>query len=128
MEIPSKLGELQTAVLRSLWSRGEASAHEIHADLLAEREIAFTTVATVLSRLEKKHGIVAHRTEGRTYIYHALVGETDLQESLVRAVVDRAFGGSAAALVSHLLSSEAVSEEELERVRAMIATSERNEE
>lgn len=123
MNVPGSFGELQLAVLRILWSRGEATVAGIHKALQAERTVAFTTVATVLSRLEKVHGVVAHRSEGRTYVYRALVGEKEVQASMVNEVVAKAFDGDALALVSHLLTSEAVNDEELERVRAMIAAS-----
>lgn len=127
MKVPGTLGWLQLAVLRVLWARGEATIAEIHEALQAERSIAFTTVATVLSRLEKVHGIVTHRSEGRSYVYRALAGEGEVRASMVNEVVAKAFDGNVLALVGHLLASEAVNDEVLERVQAMIAASEAGE-
>ena len=126
MDIPSGLGDLQLAVLRVLWQKEEASIAEVHETLKADRKIAFTTVATVLSRLEKVHGIIGHRSEGRTYIYKAWVNEEDVQASMLNDVMGKVFDGSALSLVSHLLSSDAVNEDELERVKALIAEYEKS--
>ena len=61
MAEPHQLTELQIAIMRILWERKEATVAEIHAALLDERGLAPTTVATLLSRLEKR-GAVKHLT------------------------------------------------------------------
>jgi BlaI family transcriptional regulator, penicillinase repressor len=77
-----RLGKLQLAIMRVLWRRGEAAVAEVHEDLEAERELAPTTVATMLAKLEHK-GVVAHRTEGRRFIYRPLVNEELVRRSMV---------------------------------------------
>lgn len=119
MDESPELTDLQLAVLRVLWGRGEATVQQIQAALWDERRLAATTVATLLSRLEKRR-VVAHRTEGRTYHYRALVSEHDARRGMVSGLAARLFGGDVAALVSHLLGGEAVGPEELARIREMI--------
>lgn len=119
------LSDLQLAILRVLWDRGEATAAEVHADLVEqERELAPTTVATVLSRLEKK-GSVAHRTQGRQYIYRAEASETEVRGSMVRRVADFFFGGDQAALLSHLVDAADVTDNHLDAIKELIAAKER---
>lgn len=116
-----QLGDLQYAIMRVLWNRGEAAAAEVHAALLDERGLAPTTIATMLSKMEKK-GVVIHRTEGRQYVYRATVEERDVRRSMVSELIQRAFQGDATALVNHLLNELDIDQEELGRLKDMIET------
>ena len=71
-----KLGDLQLAIMRVLWERGEAAASEVHKALLEERGLAVTTVKTMLRKLEE-YGCVDHRANGRQFIYRPCVAEID---------------------------------------------------
>ena len=116
------LTELHLEIMRVLWERGEATAVEVREALRVERELAPTTVSTLLSRLERK-GLVAHRTEGRQFVYRAAVEEARVKRSLVSEfteVADRLFAGDMADLVTHLLAESDVGPEDLARVREMI--------
>jgi len=110
------LSELQIAVVRVLWQRGEASVTDIAATLAAQRGLAHTTVATLLTRLEKR-GVVGQRREGRQLIYRALVSESQVRRSMVADLVGSLFGGDARALVAHLVSESEIAPGDLARVR-----------
>ncbi|MBK7349840.1 MAG: BlaI/MecI/CopY family transcriptional regulator [Gemmatimonadetes bacterium] len=114
-----QLTELQIAILRVLWERGQATVADICEALRPERGLALTTVATLLSRLEKR-GVVAHETRARQYVYHPLVTEADVRHSMVRELTEQLFDGNVAALVSHLLNEREISPGDLDRVRAML--------
>lgn len=114
-----QLGELQLAIMRILWKEGEATVATVHRLLRPERELAHTTVATMLSKMEKK-GVVAHRSEGRLYVYRSTVTEAEVHRSMVSELTERLFDGSSAALVSHLLGREDIAPGELRRIREMI--------
>lgn len=124
MDEATELTDLQLAVLRVLWREGEATVQRIQAALWDERRLAVTTVATLLSRLEKR-GVVAHRTEGRVYHYRAALTEEKARRSMVGGLAGRLFGGDVTALVSHLLGGAEVGPEELARIREMIERRER---
>jgi predicted transcriptional regulator len=116
------LTALQLELMKELWSRGEASVLELHDALRAARPIAQSTVATLLSRLEKR-GLVAHRVDGRQYFYRALVQEPQVRRSVMAEfseLAGRLFEGDVAAMVSHLLADKDVEPAELSRIRAMI--------
>jgi predicted transcriptional regulator len=114
-----KLGDLQLAILDRLWQRGEAAAAEVHADLLAERGLAPTTIATMLRKMEGK-GVVRHRVVGRRYLYRATVTAREVTKSMVNEITDRLFHGDPVALVSHLLEEHEVDARELEELKALI--------
>lgn len=119
------LSELQMAIMRVLWDSGEATVAEVQAALQAQnRELAPTTVATMLSRLEKR-SLLTHRTENRQYVYRALVSEREVRRSMVRDLVGQLFQGDVKALVSHLVRESEIDETDLNELKAMIAEKER---
>ena len=114
------LSELQLALMRVLWERGEASTAEV-ADALREsgRALAHTTVATLLSRLEKR-GLVASSRASRQLQYHALVAEHQVQKAMVSGLLSSLFGGRASDLLSHLLHAGEVGDEDLAQMRQLL--------
>lgn len=120
MTAKHRLGDLQLAILRELWRRGEASVTEVHAALEGERGLAPTTIATMLRKLEDK-GAVTHRAEGRKFIYRPAVSEAAVRRTMVGELTERLFRGEVTALVSHLLAEHEVDAEEVERLKAVIA-------
>jgi BlaI family transcriptional regulator, penicillinase repressor len=120
-----QLTELQLAILRVLWDRSEATVQEIWEALHAERGLAQTTVATMLSRLERR-GVVTRRAESRQYHYRAAVTEREVQHSMVGELTERLFDGDVTALVQHLLTGEDVSPGDIAKIRDMIERVETN--
>lgn len=118
------LTELQLAIMRVLWTRREVPVSDVHAALQEERGLALTTVATVLSRLERA-GLVARRQEGRHFVYRPLVSEDEVRRSMVSELADRLFHGDVTALVSHLLSEGEIAAGDLDRVRRLIDAKQR---
>jgi len=105
--------------MRVVWERGEATVSEVHGVLHDERGLATTTVATLLTRLEKR-GVLGHRRDGRQFVYQALVSEDAVRRSMVAELADRVFEGNVTELVSHLLDETDLSERDLERVKQLL--------
>jgi predicted transcriptional regulator len=119
-----QLSDLQLAILRVLWDRGEAAVSEVQAALATEREQAVTTVATVLDRLHAR-GVVGRRTEGRQYVYAPAVAEDEVRRRMVSDLTDRLFAGDPRALVSHLVAEGDIDARELKRLQRLIARREK---
>jgi BlaI family penicillinase repressor len=126
METSHHLGDLQLAIMRVLWGHGEATVSDVHETLEPERGLALTTIATMLTKMEKK-GVVDHRAEGRRFIYRPLVSEGQVRRSMVSDLTSQLFRGDVTALVNHLLSEHDIDSEELAQLREMIASRERKE-
>lgn len=112
-------GELQLAILEVLWARDEATVEEVRSELAPERELATSTVATVLSRLEDQD-VVGHRRDGRRYVYRARLPRESVRRSMVGDLVDRLFGGDAGELVSHLVRERELEDADLDRLRSLV--------
>jgi BlaI family transcriptional regulator, penicillinase repressor len=123
MDESHHLGDLQLAIMRTLWNGGEASVAEVHEALEPERGLALTTIATMLAKMEKK-GVVEHRAEGRRFIYRPTVSEGQVRRSMVSDLTSQLFRGDVYALVNHLLSEHEIDSRELDRLRGLIAARE----
>jgi BlaI family penicillinase repressor len=118
------LGKLQLAIMRVLWTDGESTVAEVHRALEPSHGLAPTTIATMLKKMEAK-GVVSHRSEGRRFVYRATLSEDAATRSMVADLKERLFDGSVAALVSHLLQSHEVDDEELAALREQIDRAQR---
>jgi BlaI family transcriptional regulator, penicillinase repressor len=115
----SDLSDLQLAVVRVLWDKGEASAAEVQRALEKSRQLAITTVSTLLARLEKR-GVLTHRSEGRTFIYRARVSEHEMRRKAISGMIRNLFRGNPSEVVGQILSERDVSEEDLARMRTLV--------
>jgi len=118
MRQPS-LGDLQHAIMSVLWHRREATTSEVHEALLPGRGLALTTIATMLRKMEDK-GVVAHRSQGRQFVYRPTVTRTQVRQSMVGDLVERLFGGDPRALVAHLVSEHEIEADELDDLRRRV--------
>jgi predicted transcriptional regulator len=119
-----RIGSLQLRILKELWRRGSASVAEVHQALGAERRLAYTTVATLLRRMDEL-GLVAHREEGRAFIYRALLQAEDVNRQAGRHFVEEIFEGSLLRAVSHLLQSCTASRKELAELEKAVEQAKR---
>ena len=113
------LGELQRKVLEVVWERGEASVHDVRNRLGRRKKLAYTTVLTVMQKLEKA-GWLAHRNEGKSYIYRPAVSREQAGAGSVRRFLTHVFEGDAVAMFQHLIRESDLSDKDLGELRRMI--------
>lgn len=114
-----KLDDLQLAIMQSLWNLGEASVNQLREALAPERDLAHTTIGTILNRLERK-GLVGHQVQSRQYVYKPLVKEAVAKKAFVSNLVEKYFKGSPADLASYLIKETDFEASELAELRRMI--------
>lgn len=112
------LSDLQLDLMRVLWRAGELSVAEV-TEALVDRDLAHTTVATLLSRLEKR-GVVEARRDGRMLVYRPCVSEAQVRRTMVSSLIAQVFRGDPKALLAHLVSEREVAQGDLEQVRALL--------
>lgn len=105
--------------MRVLWEHGEATVAQLQGLLEVDPPLAYSTVATVLSRMEQK-GLVTHRSADRVYYYRPVVSEDRAGQSMVGEFVDRIFDGRPSDLVNYLLDTDQVDAEELQRIKKLV--------
>ena len=115
MDEPSP-SERELEILKVLWESGSGSVREVHQRLCPNDELAFNTVQTTLRIMEDK-GLVAHRSEGRTFVYFP----RHSRERVARRFLDKVFDGSLDQLVLTLLQTEDTTPQELKELERLIA-------
>ena len=114
------LTQAELRLMKVLWDRGESTVADMVTATSSEGELAYTSVLTIIRILETK-GYVAHRQEGRAFLYSSSVGEVEASRSEVRHVLQRFFGNSRERLLLSLLGDEEISPDELKRLKEAIA-------
>ena len=110
-------GELE--ILRVLWDRGPATLGEVCDALRRERQVATTTVATML-RVMLDKGLVRRKRAARGHQWSAAVTHAAAAKGMVGKLVDGVFDGSARRLVTHLVEGGKLSDDELAELRTLI--------
>lgn len=113
-----ELGELQAAVLEAIWDREAATVQQVR-DALAGRDLAYTTVLSVMQKLEKA-GWLGHRADGRSYVYYAKRSRAEAGKSALKQFTERIFGGDPVLLFQHLLDDKRLTPDELAELRKLI--------
>ncbi|MEP0392040.1 MAG: BlaI/MecI/CopY family transcriptional regulator [Erythrobacter sp.] len=116
---PERISEAEHAVMEALWDRGTATASDVCDTVCEARGWSLATVKTLLSRLVQK-GVIETRPDGRRFIYSPLIARSDYVGGESRRLVDRLFGGRAASLVAHLAEIEALTEDDLSEIEALL--------
>jgi predicted transcriptional regulator len=109
----------ELAILRVLWEKGPSTVRAVHEALAGVRPTGYTTTLKLMQIMADK-GLVVRDESARTHVYASRVPANQTQRQLVSDLVDRAFGGSAAALVMHALSDHPASPEELRQIQRLI--------
>jgi BlaI family transcriptional regulator, penicillinase repressor len=112
--------DTELAILRVLWERGPSTVRQVHDALSGARETGYTTTLKLMQIMAEK-GLVTRDERSRTHVYAARASRDETQRQLVSDLVERAFGGSAAALVMQALSAHQTSPDELAEIQQLIA-------
>ena len=117
--------DAELAILRVLWEHGPTTVRQVHEAMASDRDTGYTTTLKLMQIMAEK-GLVTRDESARTHIYTARVSRDRTLRQLVNDLIDRAFGGSAAALVLQALSAQPTSEQELGEIRRLIDEDRRN--
>lgn len=113
------LTEVELELMGILWRLGEGSVNDVLSLLPEGRDLAYTSVSTVLRILEQKN-IIGSRKEGRGHIYVPLLTKEKYEEASLHHLVTKVFEGTPSSLVRRLLETENLSEEELKSIRSLL--------
>jgi len=118
--LTKKLSDFELEVLQHLWRLKQASTPEMHDEISASREVAYSTVRTIVDRLEQKGAIERLPLKGRAVIFRPLITRAEVSLPLAKKFVEKVFGGDSRSLLSHLLDNEALSAEDLVYLESVI--------
>jgi predicted transcriptional regulator len=114
-----KLTEVEHEIMQILWHLSEGSVNDVLAELPKERNLAYTSVSTILRILEQKK-IVTARKEKRKHIYVPLIAKNDYQHTALDKLVENVFSGKSVELVNYLIDSSKLSVDEIKSIKKML--------
>jgi BlaI family penicillinase repressor len=118
-----KLTKFELEIMDALWGLGRASVREIQESLPERKRPAYTTVQTIIHRLEMKGAVRQVRKIGNAHIYEPAMTRDAAHRRLINDLLE-VFGGSAQPLMAHLAESGKLSLEDLKELENMVARDE----
>ena len=114
-----RISDAEHAIMEVLWDKNPMSATDVCDAICDERDWSIATVKTLLSRLVQKEA-VGTEPDGRKFLYRPLIERSDYVGGESRRLVDRLFGGRAAPLFAQLAESEALTDDDLAEIEALL--------
>jgi BlaI family penicillinase repressor len=114
-----KLSKLELKVMDALWELGAASVREVQESFPEDSRPAYTTVQTVIYRLEAKEAVRRKKKIGNAHIFEAVSSKKSVHKRVVDDLLG-IFGGRAQPLVSHLIESGKLTLDDIEEARATV--------
>ena len=116
---PKLLTEVELELMSTLWQLGEATVRDVLAHLSKGRNLAYTSVSTILRILEGKR-LAKSRKVGKANQYRPAVSKSEYERRSLRHLVDKVFDGTPSAMVLRLLDDEGLSRAELREIQRML--------
>ena len=113
------LGETEMEVLHHVWDLGEATVKQVRKRILEKREVAYTTIMTVMKNLEEK-GYLKYRKDGVTYVYSPAQEPESVRSNLISELMKKVFKGSPKQLIQTLVNSDNMTDKDLLEIKSMI--------
>lgn len=116
-----RLSKAESRILEQYWRLGTSSVREILESLPPEERVAYTTVQTLVYRLEQKGALRRVKKIGNAQIFEAAIDQSEFRSGLVRDLLDL-FGGSPRLLVSNLLETGTITLKDLKALEGAAAS------
>ena len=113
------LTDVELELMTILWRLGAGTVRQVMAELPGERDLAYTSVSTIVRILEQKNVLTA-RKDGQTHVYSPLLDKSTYEASTLKHLVSTVFDGAATALVARLIDVEAMNQDDLVRLRRLL--------
>ena len=115
------LGEAEMEVLQHVWRSGPATVADIHAQILEKRQVAYTTIMTIMKKLAQK-GYLTYDKDGVAYVYQAARPPHEVKHSLLAGILNKVFGGSPVELVESLVAHEPLTDADRAEIQNLLDT------
>ena len=114
------LTEVELEVMNILWQINEGSVREVLSKISDQRNLAYTSVATMLRILEQKNIVKSHK-QGKSHIYSPVLLKKNYEENTLQHVVANVFAGNPTTLVKRLVNTTKISESERQQIKDILA-------
>ena len=118
-KIEKLLTEVELELMTIIWELGECTVKDVQGALPASRDLAYTSVATIMKILEQKHVLASHKAE-RAHTYAPLVTRAEYEAASLKHLANNLFKGDPTSMVMRMLDESDLSDKELSAIRTML--------
>lgn len=118
-KLPRSLTPLESLIMDVVWDQGEVTVRKVQETLRSQRDLAYTSVLTMMQVLERK-GFVTSRRVGRANVYSASVSRARFGLRGAVEIVNSFFAGSVPAMLSHFVDTDRLSRDDLNKLRELV--------
>ena len=113
------LTEVELEFMTVLWQIGQGTVRDLIAKLAVDRNLAYTSAATIMRILEQKNFVTSVK-EGKTFVYTPVLAKNAYQSRSLKNLSVKLFDDTPASLVARLVDDDGLSEQALEEIRALL--------
>jgi len=114
-----RISETEWEVMKVVWEQSPCSAHQIITALKRDGSWHPKTVKAFLTRLVQKKAI-GYKIEGRAYLYHPLVQQSECADAASQSFLERVFEGSFQPMLAHFVARKRLSREEIKELKKLL--------
>jgi predicted transcriptional regulator len=118
-QIEKPLTEVELELMNAIWDLGECTVKDVQTVLQKDRDLAYTSVATIMKILEQK-GILNSRKNDRAHTYRSLISRAEYESTSLRHLAKNLFQSDPSSMVMRLLNDNKLSKEELQAIRRIL--------
>jgi predicted transcriptional regulator len=119
LKIEKPLTEVELQLMNVIWMLNECTVKEVQIEISKERELAYTSVATMMKILESK-GIIKSAKSDKAHIYSPLISKENYEKQSLNHLADNLFHGDSSMMVMRLLDNKNLSQADLEAIRVVL--------
>ncbi|GLR72598.1 BlaI/MecI/CopY family transcriptional regulator [Agaribacter marinus] len=116
-----KLSDFELDVMSIFWRVNKASAPQVHELITENKEVSYSTVKTIVDRLEQKSAIKRESLQGRTIFYAPAIKQESLSTPLLKGFLRRLFSNRPQQLIAQLIENEELNNDDIEKLEKMLA-------
>jgi BlaI family penicillinase repressor len=120
-----RLSRAELKIMKALWERGPSSVREVHETFPEKGRLAYTTVQTMMYRLETKNAVRRTKKIGGAHVFEATVSRKVAERKVIDDLLEL-FGGSAQPLMSRLIEAGKLTLDDIEEAQAILRKSKRS--
>jgi predicted transcriptional regulator len=113
------LTEVELELMNVIWEIGECTVKDVQTALAKERDLAYTSVATIMKILEQKGALKSLKRE-RAHVYHSVVSRDEYEAMTLRHLATHVFRGDPTSMVARLLDESNLSQAEVQAIRKLL--------
>lgn len=115
-----KLSEFEQDVMQLLWQHEPCTVAQLHEHLSNTKQVAYTTLKTIIDRLEQKQAVERAGQLGKAIIYCSCISQSALSDVAIPGFMQRFFGGDSRSLIAHFIQQEALNADDIEYLQNLL--------